>query len=110
MTGIQLVLLTGVFFISFYLIVRWKKRSLDVVLFSLLILAAVLFILRPNLTQSLANKLGVGRGADLVFYTSILIFWFVIIKLYARMRNMEQKITDLVRKNAIEKAEDHSSS
>lgn len=110
MTGIQLVLLTGVFFISFYLIIRWKKRSLDVLLFSLLILAAVLFILWPNLTQSLANKLGVGRGADLVFYTSILIFWFAIIKLYARIRSMEQKFTDLIRNNAIEKAQDHSSS
>ena len=108
MTGIQLVLLTGVFFISFYLLVRWKKRSLDVVLFSLLILTAVVFIIWPNLTQSLAKKLGVGRGADLVFYTSILIFWFVIIKLYARIRNMEQKFTEMIRKNAIEEAKDYS--
>jgi hypothetical protein len=47
----------------------------------------------------------VGRGADLVFYTSILIFWFVILKLYARIRRLEQIITQVVRKDAVDEAE-----
>jgi len=46
----------------------------------------------------------VGRGADLVFYISILIFWFIILKLYARQRKLEQMITDLIRKDALENA------
>ena len=82
MTGIKILLTTGVAFI-----------------------AAVVFILFPDITNSIANKLGVGRGADLVFYTSILIFWFAILKLYARIRKLEQIITQVVRKDAIDEAE-----
>lgn len=71
----------------------------------LLIASAVVFILFPDITNDIANRLGVGRGADLIFYTSILIFWFVVLKLYARIRRLEQIITQVVRKEAIDEAE-----
>ena len=101
MTGIQIVLLTGIAFISLYFFIRWKKRLLDILLLSAMILCAVAFIIWPNLTQDIAKKLGVGRGADLVFYISILIFWFVVLKLYSRIRTLEQRFTELIRKNTI---------
>ena len=105
MTGIQIVLLTGIAFISLYFFIRWKKRVLDILLLAFLILAAVVFVVWPDLTQNLAKFLGVGRGADLVFYISILILWFVVLKLYSRVRSLEQKLTETIRKNAIEKVE-----
>ena len=105
MTGIQIVLLTGIAFISLYFFIRWKKRVLDILLLAFLILAAVVFVVWPDLTQNLAKFLGVGRGADLVFYISILIFWFVVLKLYSRVRSLEQKLTETIRKNAIKKVE-----
>jgi len=74
-------------------------------LLTFLILAAIVFVVWPDLTQNLAKFLGVGRGADLVFYISILIFWFVVLKLYSRVRSLEQKLTETIRKNAIEKVE-----
>jgi hypothetical protein len=46
----------------------------------------------------------VGRGADLIFYLSIVIFWFVIIKLYVRIRKLEKIVTDVVRKDALNEA------
>ncbi len=104
MTGIQLVLLTGVAFISLYFIIRLKKKLLDLVLLAALILAAVIFIIWPDLTTTLAKKLGVGRGADLVFYLSILIFWFVVLKLYARIRQLEKSFSQIIREDAIKKA------
>ncbi len=104
MTGIQLVLLTGVAFISLYFIIRLKKKLLDLVLLLALIVAALIFIIWPDLTTALAQKLGVGRGADLVFYLSILIFWFVVLKLYARIRQLEKSFTQIIREDAIKKA------
>jgi hypothetical protein len=50
--------------------------------------------------------LGVGRGADLIFYVSILIFWFVSLKLYARIRKLEQQFTKIVREDALKKVQD----
>ena len=109
MSGIQLVLLTGVAFICLYFVIQLKKKLLDLILLMVLIAAAVVFILWPDLTTKLAQKLGVGRGADLVFYVSILIFWFVVLKLYARIRQLEKSFTRIIREDAIRNAAGPSS-
>jgi len=108
MTGIKILLTTGVAFIAVYFFIRLRNSIFDIFILMLLITLAVVFILFPDLTNDIANRLGVGRGADLVFYTSILIFWFVILKLYARIRRLEQIITQVVRKDAIDEAEKNS--
>ena len=103
MNGIKILLITGVAFIAVYFFIRLRNSLFDIIL--LLLLTAIVFILFPETTNDLAHRLGVGRGADLVFYTSILIFWFVILKLYARIRKLEQAITLLARKDAIDEAD-----
>ncbi|MFT3826278.1 MAG: DUF2304 domain-containing protein [Chitinophagaceae bacterium] len=105
MNNIQLLLLTGVAFIGFYFIVRLRRRLLDIVFLVLLLSCAAVFIIWPDMTTRLAKFLGVGRGADLVFYISILIFWFVILKLYVRIRKLEQTFTELIRQDALQKAQ-----
>lgn len=106
MNGIQLVLLAGVIFIGVYFLVRLKKRLLDIVLFFILMVSAILFILSPDITNRIAAKMGVGRGADLVFYISILIFWFILLKLFARIRRLEQQFTKIVRDDALDRMKD----
>ena len=108
MSGIQLVLLTGVAFISLYFIIQLKKRLLDIILLVILIACAALFIVWPDITNKIARLLGVGRGADLVFYVSILIFWFVVLKLFARIRRLEQAFTEFIRQDAVKNAKDHT--
>ena len=71
MTGIQTVLITGIIFIGIYFIIRWKKRVLDIFLLLVMIGSAVISIIWPDIPQKVADELGVGRGADLVFYLSI---------------------------------------
>jgi small membrane protein len=104
MNGIKILLITGVLLIAVYFFVRLRNSLLDIMLLLLLIMAAVVFILFPDITNTIAHKLGVGRGADLVFYISIIIFWFVLLKLYARIRRLEQLITRVVRKDALDEA------
>src|ERR1700741_2412122 len=106
MNGIQLVLLAGIAFIGVYFLVRLRKRLLDIILLVAMLACAVVFVIWPEITNDIAKKLKVGRGADLIFYISILIFWFVILKLYARMRRMEQALTEMARKQALENAND----
>lgn len=105
MNGIQLILLTGLVFIGLYFVIRLKKRVLDVVLLGFMFICAGIFILWPDITNTIAGMLGVGRGADLIFYISIMIFWFVLLKLFARIRRLEQTITEMIRQDAINKAE-----
>ncbi|HMU45075.1 MAG TPA: DUF2304 domain-containing protein [Chitinophagaceae bacterium] len=104
MNGIKLLLITGVLFIAVYFYVRLRNSLFDLFLLLVFISAAIFFILFPESSNRLAHQLGVGRGADLVFYTSILIFWFVILKLYGRIRKLEQIITTLLRKQTLDEA------
>lgn len=104
MTGIQILLLTGVLLITLYVIQRLKRPVISVVLVSFLAAVAVWFILQPELTNNIAHMIGVGRGADLVFYICILLFWYVLIRLYARIRKLEEIVTEMVRQSAVDKA------
>ena len=106
MSGIQLILLTGIAFIGLYFLIQLKKRLLDILLLFVMIACAVVFIIWPDVTNTIAKRIGVGRGADLIFYISILIFWFISLKLYARMRKLEQQFTKIIREDALKKAQD----
>lgn len=108
MKEIQPVLLAGVAFIFLYFIVWMKKRLLDIIILFVMIACAVLFILWPDLTTIIAKKVGVGRGADLIFYFSILIFWFVVLKLYSRIRRLEQMFTTIIRNDALKNVKDNT--
>lgn len=104
MSGIQLLLIAGVSLITVYFIQRMKAAVFSVLLMALLCLTAIFFILQPELTSRIANYFGVGRGADLVFYIFILLFWFIMLKLYARIRKLEATVTELARKISINSA------
>lgn len=110
MTAIQLILISGFLFTGLFYFVRLRNRIADVLLLFLLICAAVIFILFPDLTNIIAHKLGVGRGADLIFYLCILLFYFVVLKLYARMRKLEEQVTTLIRNDALRNAIEQQSS
>jgi hypothetical protein len=101
MKGIQLVLLMGVGFISVIFLTRLGKRIMDILFLSSMVSTAAIFIIWPDITNKIAFKLGVGRGADLVFYISILIFWLIIVKLFDRIRKLEQMLTEITRNDAI---------
>jgi hypothetical protein len=104
MSGIQIILISAFVFIALYYYVRLKNRLSDVLLLLFLVALAVLFILFPEWTNGLARRLGVGRGADLLFYTCIVLFVFVVLKLYSRIRHLEQITTELLRKEAKDNA------
>ena len=104
MNGIQIVLITAVVLVAIYFFVRLHNSILDFLLLLAMVTSALVFIFLPDLTNTIAHKLGVGRGADLIFYLSIVIFWFVIIKLYVRVRKLEKIVTDVVRKDALNEA------
>jgi hypothetical protein len=101
MKGIQLILLLGVSFIGLYFLTRLRKKIIDISIVLVMVCTAAVFITWPDLTNEIARKVGVGRGADLVFYISILTFWFVVLKLFARIRRLEQLFTETIRKDAI---------
>jgi small membrane protein len=108
MNAIQVILIAGVVFIFGYYVFRFRSALLDLLVIGLFAGIGIFFILFPDYTNDIAHKLGVGRGADLLFYSCILFFLFIILKLFARLRRLEEKLTELVRKEAKREASDRS--
>jgi hypothetical protein len=67
--------------------------------------AATIAIALPAITIRVAAMLGIGRGADLVFYLAILGGVSVCFCFYQRSRQLENLITELVRREAVRNAE-----
>lgn len=106
MTIIQVILTAGVILIGVYMYIRLRSSLFDLLLIFLFMGAGVFLVMFPDYANRIANWAGVGRGADLVFYMAILFLFFLILKLYSRLRKIEQHFTELVRKKSIEEAGD----
>jgi hypothetical protein len=106
MTLIQILLALGITIIAVYMYLRIRSTLLDVILILLFFGAGVFFVIFPDTTTDIAHWVGVSRGADLLFYSAILFLFFLILKLYSRLRKVEQKFTDLVRSKSLEEAEE----
>jgi hypothetical protein len=68
----------------------------------------MVFVIFPSLTTEIANFIGVGRGTDLLLYLSLIGFSFIIIILYSKQRRLEQLLTEILRKNAIQNVREPS--
>jgi small membrane protein len=65
---------------------------------------AALLITWPSASIEIASRLGIGRGADLIFYLAILGGLSVSFYFYGRYRHLEILTTELVRQQAIDRA------
>ncbi len=68
-------------------------------------IAAAVAIAVPDVLVRLAHLLGIGRGADLVLYLSILFMFVSMFLIYLRFRRTDEEITRIVRHLAIRDAE-----
>jgi hypothetical protein len=76
--------------------VRWLRGTVW--------LTAALLIAWPDAVTWVANALGIGRGADLVFYLFVLAFLGGAFYFYSRVVRLQRQITQLVRHLALQDA------
>lgn len=56
----------------------------------------------PQTTDVIAAFVGVGRGADVVIYVSLLALFYLVFRLYVKIEQVEGEITRLVRKLSLD--------
>jgi small membrane protein len=98
---IQLILIIGLLaiLVSYF---RWFRSAVvDKLLVVCIMAAGVFMVAFPELTNKLAAALGVGRGADLVFYLFIVGFCYLMLLVYAKLKRMERQLAELARKQAL---------
>lgn len=62
----------------------------------------------PQTADAVARLVGVGRGADVVIYLSLVVIFYLIFRLYVKIEQVEGEITRLVRKLSMDDLEDQS--
>jgi small membrane protein len=104
---IKLLLLAAIALVGYYA-VRGSRRALHRVVWRGFVVgglgAAVVSVLVPDVLTWVANRLGVGRGADLVLYGTTVAFMLVSVVLFRRLADMERRYVALARTLAIHDA------
>lgn len=83
---------------------RFRKRQVSVWvagLWTILWLAVGIVALIPELTSRLADALGVGRGADVVIYSAIVVIIALLFRMSVRIEQLDRAITKVTRELAL---------
>jgi len=100
---LALVALVGVFR-------RLKKGTItrvEFLVWVLLWLAVGILVWVPQITNIVAGLLGVGRGADAVFYVSIVVIFYILFRLYGKIENLEHQLSTMAKKIALKDIDRH---
>ena len=111
MRPIQFILLAFVLLALGKVIHKYKQQGVKRLEFFFWVavwVCAALIITFPNDTHLLAHLLGIGRGADLIMYTSLLIAFYLIFRIHLTLERVEQEITEIVRAMALERLKEVS--
>ncbi|MFC1612292.1 DUF2304 domain-containing protein [Patescibacteria group bacterium] len=103
---IQYILLIVLFFILVQTVRKFKAQKISLrefLLWFIFWIAVGAVIALPQITSFLAEKLGVGRGADLVVYGSLIFVFYMIFRLFVRQQKMEREISKVVEEIAKKK-------
>jgi hypothetical protein len=106
MTPIQLLLILLALLVLLLYFRRLRTRLVDRLVFIAIVSSGVTLIARPDWATVLAQRLGVGRGADLVAYLGLSGLGFLWLQLYTRQKALDERLTELARKMAILEAEE----
>jgi len=67
----------------------------------LVVLVGIVAVLWPDLTTTVANSVGVGRGTDLVLYLLVTVFAYSALTTAQRIHHLQHDITVLTRELAL---------
>lgn len=85
-----------------------KLSSLSFTIWFLLWLAVLVVFWQPETASYLANILGIGRGADLIVYLSVVAIFYMLFRIFIRLNKIDSEITRLTRKEALNDVEEKS--
>jgi len=103
---LQILIILFIAYVVFRTTKRFVKKDITLreyliwLTFWILVGAATLV---PQKTDIIAQAVGVERGADLLFFVSIIALFFIVFKIIVKLEKIERDITAVVRNTAINK-------
>jgi small membrane protein len=102
MIKFQFILILLLFLILFSFFKRFRKPAIDKIVVGLILISGIFFAFYPETTNKMAHYLGIGRGADLIFYLAILGFGYGMLLLYSKVKTLEDQLAAIVRKQSLD--------
>jgi small membrane protein len=102
MTKFQVLGIAALLFILISYFRKFRQPALDKLFIAFLLTTGIFFLLYPEVTNQLAHFLGIGRGADLIFYLAILGFGYMSMLFYSKIKKLEEQLTNIVRSQSLE--------
>jgi hypothetical protein len=96
----QILLIIGLVFFVFY-VIKIRKLVFDRIIFIVGAIGGIILVFFPQLSTTIANWMGIGRGVDLVFYIFIIVSLFYFVSVNAEIRNLRKQITEIIRTQAL---------
>ena len=106
---IQILLVIFFLFALIKVVGRFRAGDLSkggLVWWSLFWVVAGVVVMLPNSTAYFAKLVGIGRGADLVVYVSLVAIFFMVFRLMMKVEMLNKDITKLTRKIALKDDKD----
>ncbi len=97
MNLIQIILIAGFLMASILCLAALKNRSIARFFFLGQFALGVVLVIFPDLSQKVADILGVGRGTDLILYLLVLYVYVGSILILGKFRQLERNLTELAR-------------
>lgn len=104
MKPIQVILVITICLLILLYALFFKSKTVNRLIFAVIFSTGILFVLLPDMTNRIANVFGVGRGADLLLYFSVVTFYVFFIYLYSKLRSIEVTQTGIIRREALKQA------
>jgi hypothetical protein len=102
MTKFQVIGIASLVFILISYFRRFRRPAMDKIFIALIGITGIFFLLNPEISNQLAHFLGIGRGADLIFYLAILGFGYLTVVLYSKINKLEEQLAAIIRKQSLE--------
>ena len=102
---IKIFIILFILFVLSRIILRFKQgdiTSRELVIWLVFWCLVAVVVITPKQTDVIAQFLGVGRGADLLFYLSILVLFFIVFKIIVKLEKIDRDITKVVCEIALE--------
>ena len=102
---IQALFLLFILFAFSRVVLRFKKHdvtSREFALWTFFWLGAGFVVLWPEVLSRIAVLVRVGRGVDVAIYASLLLIFYLLFRMFARIDRIERDITQLVRTTALD--------
>src|SRR5262249_24185668 len=101
---IQAILIGGLLLCLLYALSHRQQSHTLSRISSVVALTGIYLVVFPERTNQLAHFVGVGRGADLIFYCWLIISISVSLNLRLQIFELQGHITDLARQMALDSA------